>query len=67
MQGSNKIGKNPQESVVSYNFKVWDQNLNKEFENLYVCDSSIFPTSIGANPMQSIYTFAKLFTELLSK
>ena len=24
-------------------------------------DSSIFPTSVGANPMQSIYTFAKIF------
>jgi hypothetical protein len=24
---------------------------------------SIFPTSIGANPMQSIYTFAKIFAD----
>lgn len=63
MQGSNKIGDNPQKSVVSHNFKVWDQGMQQEIENLYICDSSIFPTSIGANPMQSIYTFAKLFID----
>ena len=65
MQGSNKIGNNPQESVVSHNFKVWDQGTHQEIDNLYVCDSSIFPTSVGANPMQSIYTFAKLFIDQL--
>jgi choline dehydrogenase-like flavoprotein len=26
-------------------------------------DSSIFPTSVGANPMQAIYTFAKIFAD----
>jgi hypothetical protein len=25
----------------------------------------IFPTSVGANPMQSIYTFAKIFVDRL--
>lgn len=35
----------------------------KGVANLYVCDSSIFPTSVGANPMQTIYTIAKLFSE----
>lgn len=34
-------------------------------ENLYICDSSIFPSSVGANPMQTIYTVAKLFSEKL--
>lgn len=63
MQSSNKMGNNPQTSVVSHNFKVWDQNTQQEIDNLYVCDSSIFPTSVGANPMQSIYTFAKLFID----
>jgi choline dehydrogenase-like flavoprotein len=28
-------------------------------------DSSIFPTSVGANPMQSIYTFARIFSDRL--
>lgn len=63
MQGSNKMGNDPQTSVVSRNFKVWDQTTHKEIDNLFVCDSSIFPTSVGANPMQSIYTFAKLFID----
>lgn len=63
MQGSNKMGSNPGTSVVSRNFKVWDQACEQEIDNLYVCDSSIFPTSIGANPMQSVYTFAKLFID----
>ncbi|HEX4809295.1 MAG TPA: GMC family oxidoreductase [Bryobacteraceae bacterium] len=52
MQGTNKIG-----DVVSRGFKVIGT------ESLYVVDGSIFPTSIGANPMQSIYTFAKIFAD----
>lgn len=52
MQGTNKIG-----SVVSRGFKVIGT------DSLYVVDGSIFPTSIGANPMQSIYTFAKIFAD----
>lgn len=56
MQATNKMGNNPLTSVVDNNHKVWGYN------NLYVVDSSIFPGSIGANPMQSIYTMAKLFS-----
>lgn len=52
MQGTNKMG-----SVVSPDFKVIGT------ESLYVVDGSIFPTSIGANPMQSIYAFAKIFAD----
>ncbi len=63
MQGSNKIGANPKTSVVSHNFRVWDGNNKREIPNLYVVDSSVFPTSVGANPMQSIYTFAKIFVD----
>ena len=29
-----------------------------QLANLYVCDGSLFPTSIGANPQLSIYGFA---------
>lgn len=52
MQGTNKIG-----SVVTPQLKVIGA------ESLYVVDVSVFPTSIGANPMQSIYTFAKIFAD----
>jgi len=57
MQSSNKMGASPRTSVVSHQARVWG------CENLYVMDSSVFPSSIGANPMQSIYTFAKIFAD----
>jgi choline dehydrogenase-like flavoprotein len=58
MQATNKLGASPSNSVVSREFKVWGT------EGLYVVDGSVFPTSIGANPMQSIYTFAKVFADM---
>jgi choline dehydrogenase-like flavoprotein len=57
MQATNKMGSGESHSVVSRYFRVWGTR------NLYVVDGSIFPTSIGANPMQSIYTFAKIFAD----
>jgi choline dehydrogenase-like flavoprotein len=57
MQATDKMGASPQNSVVGRDFHVWGT------ENLYVVDGSVFPTSIGANPMQSIYTFAKIFAD----
>ena len=57
LQATNKLGASARDSVVSTDFKVWGT------EGLYVVDGSIFPTSIGANPMQSIYTFAKIFAD----
>jgi choline dehydrogenase-like flavoprotein len=32
-----------------------------------VVDGSVFPTSIGANPMQSIYSFAKIFADRMNQ
>jgi choline dehydrogenase-like flavoprotein len=57
MQATNKMGPSHADSVVSRYFRVWGTR------NLYVVDGSVFPTSIGANPMQSIYTFAKIFAD----
>lgn len=57
MQGTDKMGAHPQDSVVGQDFHVWGT------EDLYVVDGSIFPTSVGANPMQSIYTIAKIFAD----
>jgi choline dehydrogenase-like flavoprotein len=57
MQSTNKMGSSDVDSVVSRDFHVWGT------KNLYVVDGSVFPTSIGANPMQSIYTFAKIFAD----
>lgn len=60
MQGSCKMGHAPDDSVVDSDFRVWG------FDNLYVCDTSIFPTSVGANPMQTAYTTAKLLADKLT-
>lgn len=66
LQATNKMGTSPETSVVSTNHRVWNLQ-GSEIENLYVMDSSIFPTSVGANPMQSIYAFAKIFSDRLIK
>jgi choline dehydrogenase-like flavoprotein len=60
MQATDKMGSGPENSVVGRDFHVWGT------ENLYIVDGSIFPTSIGANPMQSIYTFAKIFADRMN-
>jgi len=57
MQATDKMGASPQNSVVGQDFHVWGT------EGLYVVDGSVFPTSVGANPMQSIYTVAKIFAD----
>lgn len=57
MMGANKIGTHPWNSVVNEQHEVWDVS------NLYVVDASVFPESVGANPMQTIYTMARLFVE----
>jgi GMC oxidoreductase len=61
IQAADKMGPSPDIAVVSTNQRVWNVVTRREVPNLYVMDSSIFPTSVGANPMQSIYTFAKIF------
>ncbi len=61
MQATDKMGRDPRNSVVSPQFRVWGTT------DLYVVDGSVFPTSIGANPMQSIYTFAKIFADRMLK
>jgi choline dehydrogenase-like flavoprotein len=57
MMASNKLGTNPATSVVSPEYRVW------EVDKLYVIDGSIFPSSVSANPMQCIYTMAKIFAD----
>jgi choline dehydrogenase-like flavoprotein len=57
MQATDKMGSTADTSVVAQDFHVWGTR------NLHVVDGSIFPTSVGANPMQSIYTIAKIFAD----
>jgi choline dehydrogenase-like flavoprotein len=65
LQATNKMGPSPDVAVVSTRQRVWNVLTGDEVPNLYVMDSSIFPTSVGANPMQSIYTFARIFSDRL--
>jgi choline dehydrogenase-like flavoprotein len=58
------MGPSHETAVVSTRHRLWNMH-GQEIPNLYVMDSSIFPTSVGANPMQSIYTFAQIFTDHL--
>ncbi len=57
MLGANKLGTDPKKSVVNSNHESW------EVKKLYVVDASVFPESVGANPMQTIYTMAKMFVD----
>jgi choline dehydrogenase-like flavoprotein len=57
MQATDKMGADAQTSVVGQDFHVWGT------KDLFVVDGSVFPTSVGANPMQSIYTVAKIFAD----
>jgi choline dehydrogenase-like flavoprotein len=59
------LGTSPDTSVASTRQRIWNVVTKEEIPNLYVMDSSMFPTSVGANPMQSIYTFAKIFSDRL--
>jgi choline dehydrogenase-like flavoprotein len=53
-QGGNKMGEDETTSVVDSNCKVHG------FDNLFVCDASVFPTSIGVNPQVTIMALATL-------
>ncbi|MBI4042228.1 MAG: GMC family oxidoreductase [Deltaproteobacteria bacterium] len=50
--GTCRIGNDPHHSVVNQNLEVHD------VEGLFVCDASIFPSSLGVNPQLTIMTFA---------
>lgn len=63
LQATNKMGPRGT-GVVSLNHRLWAAN-GDEVANVYVMDSSIFPTSVGANPMQSLYAIARIFSERL--
>jgi choline dehydrogenase-like flavoprotein len=51
-QGGNVIGSSSVTGVVNAEFKVFD------YQNLYVCDASVFPTSLGVNPQLTVMGLA---------
>jgi choline dehydrogenase-like flavoprotein len=51
-QGGNRMGGDPRESVVDSYGKFHG------LQNLFVCDASIFPTSVGVNPQLTVMALA---------
>jgi len=51
-QGGNVMSNDPKTGVVDANFKVFG------FDNLFVCDASVFPTSLGVNPQITVMSLA---------
>jgi len=61
VMGGCKVGDDPAQSVVRSS-----DLRHHTVENLHVCDGSIFPTSLGVNPQESIYGIAHLMGERLA-
>jgi choline dehydrogenase-like flavoprotein len=51
-QGGNAISRNPAVGVVDERFRVHG------YENLYVCDASVFPSSLTVNPQLTVMALA---------
>ncbi|MFQ5632338.1 MAG: GMC family oxidoreductase N-terminal domain-containing protein, partial [bacterium] len=51
-QGGNIINASPEKGVIDNNFKVHGS------DNIYVCDASVFPTTVGINPQWTIMAMA---------
>lgn len=61
-QGGNRMGKKDNKlSVVDSNCKVHD------FKNLFVCDASVFPTSVGVNPQITVMALATMTGDHINK
>lgn len=60
-QGGNKMGNNEDDCVVDSNCKVFG------FNNLYVCDASVFPTALGVNPQLTVMALAALTADKIIK
>lgn len=50
--GTNRMGTDPKTSVVDANLKAHD------FDNLYICDASVLPTSAAVNPSLTVAALA---------
>ena len=61
VMGGCSMGEDPEKTVVNSN------GIHHEVENLSVFDGSVFPTSIGANPMESIFAISAKFSKGLVK
>ncbi|MEP6576291.1 MAG: GMC family oxidoreductase [Nitrososphaerota archaeon] len=53
-QGGNRMGNNDAECVVDSNCKIFG------FDNMYVCDASVFPSALGVNPQLTVMALATI-------
>ncbi|MEK6572389.1 MAG: GMC family oxidoreductase, partial [Bacteroidota bacterium] len=51
-QGGNIMSRNPALGVVNEKFQVYG------YDNLFVCDASVFPSSVGVNPQLTVMALA---------
>ena len=58
--GTCRMGPNPRRSVVNSNLECHD------VEHLFIADASVFPSSLGVNPMETIMAFATRLSEYLA-
>jgi choline dehydrogenase-like flavoprotein len=61
VMGGCSIGKDEKKSVVNLEGK------HHNLQNVWVMDGSIFPTSIGANPMESIFGFSEMLATKMAQ
>lgn len=59
-QGGNRLSKNERLGVVDPEFKVYG------YDNLYVSDASVFPSSIGVNPQLTVMALADYASEFVA-
>jgi choline dehydrogenase-like flavoprotein len=62
LMGGCRMGSDPRTSVV----RSEDLRMH-EYDNVWVIDGSVFPTSLGVNPQESIYGLARLMATRLSR
>ncbi len=60
-QGGNVMSNDPATGVVDKNFKVFG------FDNLFVCDASVFPTSLGVNPQVTVMSLAHYAAPIIAQ
>jgi choline dehydrogenase-like flavoprotein len=60
-QGGNILGNSPENGVVNPEFRVFG------YDNLFVCDASVFPTSLGVNPQLSVMALADYAVQFIKE
>lgn len=60
-QGGNRMGDDPKTCIVDSHCKVHG------FDNLFVCDASVFPTAVGVNPQITVMAVAKMTADYINE